>query len=173
VVHGPDLFKDALKRPITTISPSITTTHHAGGLPSPLSYTFADDNPSLRSTCTQHLRQNIRERNQFQNNEWTKWEAVQLADKLEATQAKVKADCECWKEANKQWEALDLQINRPFLFEWDDLSEEALRDADKCLRQRQNAYKQMETEMAILSHLVKSNKACATNPSPHYHQFGS
>jgi hypothetical protein len=39
VVHGPDLFEDALKRPITTILPSITTTHHVGGLPSPLSYT--------------------------------------------------------------------------------------------------------------------------------------
>ena len=31
---------------------------------------------------------------------------------------------------------------RAFLFDWDDLSEEALRDADKHLRQRQNAYKE-------------------------------
>jgi hypothetical protein len=53
---------------------------------------------------------------------------VQLTGKLEATQAKVKADWECWKEANKQREALDLQINRSFLFEWDALSEEALQD---------------------------------------------
>jgi hypothetical protein len=45
---------------------------------------------------------------------------------LEATQAKAKADWECWKDANKQQEALDLQINGPFLFEWDDLTEEAL-----------------------------------------------
>jgi hypothetical protein len=28
-------------------------------------------------------------------------------------------------------------------------------------------------QRAILSHFVKSNKARATNPSPHYHQFGS
>jgi hypothetical protein len=33
--------------------------------------------------------------------------------------------------------------------------------------------KQMNTEMVISSHFVKSNKASATNPSPHYHQFGS
>ncbi len=83
---------------------------------------------------------------------------MQLADKLEATRAKVKADWECWKEANKQREALDLQINMLFLFEWDDLSEEALRDAVKCLRQRRNAYEQMETEMAILSHFVESTR---------------
>jgi hypothetical protein len=49
VVHGPDLFEDALKRPITTILPSITTTHHDGGFPSPLSYTLVDDNHPLAS----------------------------------------------------------------------------------------------------------------------------
>jgi hypothetical protein len=85
VVLGTDLFEDALKRPITTIPPSITTTHHDGGLPSPLSYTLADDDPPLPSTRTQRLRQNLRERNRFRNNGWTKWEAVQLADELEAT----------------------------------------------------------------------------------------
>ena len=42
VVHGRDPFKDALKRPITTIPPSITTTHHDDGLPSPLSNTLTD-----------------------------------------------------------------------------------------------------------------------------------
>jgi hypothetical protein len=94
VVHGTDPFKDTLKRPITTISSSITTTHHNGGLPSPLpfSYTLADDNPPLPSTRTQRPRQNLRERNRFRNNGWTKWEAVQLADELEATRSKVKAD---------------------------------------------------------------------------------
>jgi hypothetical protein len=59
------------------------------------------------------------------------------------------------------------------LFEWDDLSEEALRDADKRLRQRWNAYEQMKTEIALSSHFVKSNKERTTNPSPHYHQIGS
>jgi hypothetical protein len=39
---------------------------------------------------------------------------VQLADELEAKQAMVKADWECWKEADKQQEALDLQVNGPF-----------------------------------------------------------
>ena len=114
MVHSPDPFEDALKRPITTIPPSIITTHHDGGLPSPLSYTLADDDPPLPSKRTQRSRQNLREWNQFPNNGWTKWEAVQLADELEATRAKAKADWECWKEAEKQWEALDLQINGLF-----------------------------------------------------------
>jgi hypothetical protein len=97
---------------------------------------------------------------------------VQLADELEATRSKAKADWECWKEANKQQEVLDLQINGPFLFEWDNLSEETLWDTDKRLRQRWNVYKQMKTEMGISSHFVKSNKVRPTNPSPHYHHFG-
>ena len=59
------------------------------------------------------------------------------------------------------------------MFEWDDLSEEALQDADKHLRQRWNAYEQMETEIAIASHFVKSNEERTTNPSLHYHQIGS
>jgi hypothetical protein len=92
VVLGTDPFKDALKRPIITIPPSITTTQHDGGLPSPLSYTLADDDPPHPSTCTQCSRQNLRERNRFRNDGWTKWEAVQLADNLEATRSKVKAD---------------------------------------------------------------------------------
>ena len=33
VVHGPDPFKDALKRLTTTAPPPITTTHHDCGLP--------------------------------------------------------------------------------------------------------------------------------------------
>ena len=53
---------------------------------------------------------------------------MQLADELDAKRKMVNADWECWKEADKkQREALDLQINGPSLFEWDDLSEEALR----------------------------------------------
>ncbi len=51
---------------------------------------------------------------------------MQLADKLEAKRAMVKADWGCWKEADKRQVALDLQVNGSFLFEWDDLSEEAL-----------------------------------------------
>ena len=55
---------------------------------------------------------------------------MQLTDKLEATKSQAKADWECWKEAKKRREALDLQINGPFLFKWDDLSEEAIRDTE-------------------------------------------
>ena len=95
MVHSPDPLEDTLKRPITTIPPSITTTHHDGGLPSPLSYTLADDDPPLPSTCTQRSRQNLRERGRFRNDGWTKREAVQLADELEAKQAMVKADWQC------------------------------------------------------------------------------
>jgi hypothetical protein len=92
VVHSPDTSKDTLKRCITTVLPSITTTHHDGGLPSPLSYTLANDNPPLPSIPTQRLRQNLRDRRLFRNNGWTKWEAVQLADELEAKREMVKAD---------------------------------------------------------------------------------
>ncbi len=48
---------------------------------------------------------------------------MQLFDELEAKQAMEKAEWDLWKEADKQREALDLQINGPLLFEW---SEEAL-----------------------------------------------
>jgi hypothetical protein len=98
MVHSPDPLKDTLKRPITTIPPSITTTHHDGGLPSPLSYTLADDNPPLPSTRIQRSRHNLRERRQFRNDGWTKWKAVQLTDELEAIQEMVKADWESWKK---------------------------------------------------------------------------
>jgi hypothetical protein len=90
MVHGPDPFEDALKRPITTIPPSITTTHHDGGLPSPLSFTLANENPPLPSKPNQHLQQNLRERHRFRNDGWTKWEAVQLVGELEAKQVMVK-----------------------------------------------------------------------------------
>jgi hypothetical protein len=86
VINGPTLFKDALKGPITIIPPSITTTHHDGGLPSSLSCARANNNPPLPSMPTQCSRQNLRERCLFQNNGWTEWEVVQLADKLEAKQ---------------------------------------------------------------------------------------
>jgi hypothetical protein len=102
VVHSPDPSKDTLKRGIiTTLPPSITTTHHDGGMPSPLTYTLADDNPPLPSTPTQHSRQNLRDRRLFRNDGWTKWEAVQLADELEAKQEMVKADWECLKKLEK------------------------------------------------------------------------
>jgi hypothetical protein len=172
VVIATDLFEDTLKRPITTIPPSITTTHHDGGLSSPLSYTLADDDPPLPSTRTQRSRQNLRERTDFktmggQNGRQcslqTNWKRHDLRRRLIGS----------WREADKQREALDLQVKVPFLFEWDDLSEKALWDKDTCLRQQRNAYEQMKTDMGISSHFVKSNEARATNPSPRYHQFGS
>ncbi len=42
---------------------------------------------------------------------------MQFADELEAKQDMEKDDWEYWKEADKQWEGLDLQINGPLLFE--------------------------------------------------------
>jgi hypothetical protein len=50
VVHSQDLSKDTLKRCTTTVLPSIATTHHDGGLLSPLSYTLAADDPPLPYT---------------------------------------------------------------------------------------------------------------------------
>jgi hypothetical protein len=70
-----------------TIPPLITTTHHDGSLLSPLSYTIADDDPPLPSMPTQRSQQNLRDRRHFRNDGWTKWEAVQAVDKLEAKRA--------------------------------------------------------------------------------------
>jgi hypothetical protein len=126
VVHGLDPFKDAHKRPITTILPSITTTHYAGNLPSPLSCALANNDPPLLSMPSHCLRQKLREQHSFQNDSWTKWETVQLANELEAKQAMEKAKWDLWKEAGRRWEALNLQTNGPLLIEWDDLSDEAL-----------------------------------------------
>jgi hypothetical protein len=98
---------------------------------------------------------------------------VQFAAKLEAKWDMEEAEWDFWKEADKQQEVLDMQICGPLLFEWDDLSEESLWDADKHLRQSWNAYEEMAKEMVITSHLGKSNKARATNPSSPYHQIGS
>ena len=104
VVHSLDPSEDTLKRRITTVLPSITTTHHDGGLPSPLSYTLADNNPLLSSIPTQCLRQNLRDRHLFRNDGWTKWEAVQLADELEAEREMTKADWECRKKIDQRFE---------------------------------------------------------------------
>ena len=125
MVHSPDPLKDTLKRPITTVPPSITTTHHDGGLPSPLSYTLADDDPPLPSIPYQRSRRNLRDRRLFRNNGWTKWEAVQLADELEATREMVKADWECWKKLEECFSDSD-----------EDDQDEARRD--ERMRQRWN-----------------------------------
>ena len=153
MVHSPDPLEDTLKRPITTIPPSITTTHHDGGLPSPLSYTLADDDPPLPYTRTQRSRQNLRERRQFRNNGWTKWEAVQLADELEATREMVKADWKCWKKLEEQFSDLDE----------DDQDEARL---DKMMRQRWNV------EPLNLCSMHK-RWICRLTPSPSPQQHGS
>jgi hypothetical protein len=133
VVHSPDPFKDALKRPITNISPSIRTPHHDGLLPSPQPCALAHNNPPLPSMLTQCSIKNLREQHLFQNNGWTKLEAVQLADKLEAKQAMAKADRECWKKLEKQFK----QIHGLFSFDlYDDNQEQARRDT--CIRERCN-----------------------------------
>ncbi len=85
VVHSPDTFKDALKRPITTIPPSITTTHHDGGLLSPLSYTPANDNPPLPPMTNQRSKKKIRERHQFRNHGWTNGRLCSLQMNLKGT----------------------------------------------------------------------------------------
>ena len=129
-VHNADPSEDTLKRPITTISISITTTHHDGGLPSPLSYTLADDDPPLPSIPNQRSRRNLRDRRLFRNDGWTKWEAVQLADELEATREMVKADWECWKKLEERFK----QMHGPFLSDSDEDDQDKDRQ-DKRIRQ--------------------------------------
>ncbi len=97
MVFGPDPLEDTLKRPITTISLSITTKHYNDRLPSPLSCTHAnanDDPPSPLpplNVCSEIWGNVV----YFKMIVLTKWEAVQLADKLEVKQEMEKADWEC------------------------------------------------------------------------------
>ena len=99
VVRNPDHFEDALRRLTTsTVPPSITTTHHDGTLSSSLSYTLTNDDYPLPSAPIQCSRQHLREMHRFQNDAWTKWDAVQFMDELEANRVTDKADSESWKK---------------------------------------------------------------------------
>jgi hypothetical protein len=65
----------------------------------------------------------LREWRLFQNNGWTKWEAVQLADKLEVKQEMAKADWECWTKLKKQFK----KNHGPFLLDADDNDQDDAR----------------------------------------------
>ena len=62
---------------------------------------------------------------------WTTWEAVQLANKLEAKQAMAKTDWECWKILEEGFG----QFHGTFLFDLDDDDQEDARQ-DKRIKQR-------------------------------------
>ena len=64
--------------------------------------------------------QTLRERHHFQNDAWPKWEAVQLAYKLEAKWAMVTADWECWKKVEEGFKNIHVLI----LFDLDDDDQE-------------------------------------------------
>jgi hypothetical protein len=102
-------------------------------LPSPLSYTLANDNPSLPtypySTCVAKFKGQA----PIPKHGWTKWEAVQLADELEAEQEMMKADWECWKKIEERFE----RTHGPFLFD-SDKDEQDKAGRDKRIRQRWN-----------------------------------
>ena len=82
---------------------------------------------------TQRSRQNLRERGRFRNDGWTKWEAVQLADELEAKRAMAKADWECWKKLEEGFE----QFQSPFLSDLDEDDQDETR-LGEMIRQRWN-----------------------------------
>ncbi len=143
-----------------TVPPLITTTHRDGCLPSLLSYILANDDPPLPSMPTQGWQQNLRERHQFRNDGWTKWEAVQLADKLEAKQAIEKADWECWKKLEEGFE----QFHGFFLFDLvDDNQEDAHQD--ERIRQRWT--------VKLLQHGQEMDMPPYSSPSPSPQQRGS
>jgi hypothetical protein len=73
----------------------------------------------------------LRERRQFRNDGWTKWEAVQLAEKLEAKRAIEKADWECWKKLEKGFK----QFHGLFLFDLVDDDQEGAHQ-DERIKQR-------------------------------------
>jgi hypothetical protein len=143
-----------------TIPPLITTTHHDGVLPSPLSYTLSNDDPPLPSMPTQRPRQNLRKRHQFRNDGWKKWEAGQLTVKLEAKRAMEKADWKCWKKLEEGFE----QFQGLFLFHLvDDDQEDACQD--ERIRQRWTVkLSQHGQEMDMLPY---------SSPSPSPQQRGS
>ena len=87
---------------------------------------------------------------QFQNDGWTKWEAVQLADELEATREMVKADWECWKKLEERFK----QIHQTFLSDLDeDDQDEAHRD--ERIRLRWNVeLSQHAQEMGMSPHFL-------------------
>jgi hypothetical protein len=143
-----------------TIPPLITTIHHDDGLPSPLSYTLADDDPPLPSMPTQRLQKNLRERHQFQNDGWTKWEVVQLADKLEAKRAIDMADWECWKKLEKGFK----KKHGLFLFDLVDDNQEDARQ-DKRMRQKWT--------VKLLQHGQEMDMLPCSSPSPSPQQHGS
>ena len=118
MLYGPDQSEDPLKRRITSAPSSITTIHHGhgGGLPSPLSYTLVDNSPPLSSTPTQPSKAKFKGKAPILKRLLTKWEAVQLADQLEAKQAMAKANWVCWKKLEERVK----QIHRPFLLDLDD-----------------------------------------------------
>jgi hypothetical protein len=133
VLCGPDQSEDPLKRCITTAPSSITTIHHGGGLPSQLSYTLVDNYPPLSSTPTQPSKAKFKGKAPILKRLLTKWEAVQLADQLEAKQAMAKANWVCWKKLEERVK----QIHRPFLLDLDDdVQEDASQD--KRIKQRWN-----------------------------------
>jgi hypothetical protein len=90
---------------------------------------------------------------------WTKWEAVQFADELEANQEMKKADWECLKKL----EDLSDQINGPFFSKLDNDDQEQAR-WDTCTRERWNSdFMQMAKDMDMLPY----------SPSPYPQQLGS
>jgi hypothetical protein len=61
----------------------------------------------------------------FRNDGWKKWEAVKLADEMEAERDMMKADWECWEKIEERFK----RIHGPFLFDSDeDDQDEAHRD---------------------------------------------
>ena len=126
-VHSPDLYEDVckIKRPIPPSHPP-SQTHIMSRLALPIILHPHWQNPPLPSEYNQCSRQNLREKHRFHNGGWTKWEAVQLMDKLEAKWEIKKAKWSFCKEADKGLEVLDLWINEQLLLERDDLFEEAI-----------------------------------------------
>jgi hypothetical protein len=92
MVHGPDPFKDAI--PSLPFHP-LSQPHIMMAACPPLCPASLPTTTLSSPLCLLN-----RERRLFQNNSWTKWEAVQLADKLEAKQALDKAKWDLWKKAD-------------------------------------------------------------------------
>ncbi len=128
VVYGLDPFKDAHKRPIPTIPPSITTTHHDGGLPSPLSW------PLLMTTLPSPLPP-LNVWGKIWGNGFYFEVMVGQNGRLCSLQTnwKLNKDQECWTKLEKQYR----KTHGPFLFDTDD-DDQDIACWDERIEQRWN-----------------------------------
>ena len=161
MVHSPDPFKDTLKRPHSPPQLHVTM---AACPPPPLSYTLAAGNPLLPSNT--HSTFEAKFKGTLPITEWwlNKMGSRAICWWIGSLTRHGKGWVGFLEGSQQATGSFGLANQQATLFEWDDLSEEALQNTDKCLRQRWNANKDMSKEIMRTSHISQSKKARTNNP---------